>query len=52
MKPDGLHAKRQLTEDEKKIVVTVIQWLGSHVGQKFYQNVIAESCKYDYEKDC
>lgn len=47
MKSDGMTPKRTLTEEEKKIIVTVIQWLGTPVGKEFYNNVIEEynECK-------
>lgn len=39
MKSDGMTANRYLTEEEQKIVVTVIQWLGTPVGNRLVKNV-------------
>lgn len=46
MKSDGMTAKRTLTEEEKKIVVTVIQWLGTPVGKEFCNSVVEEYNKW------
>lgn len=32
---DGITPNRYLTDDEKSIVISTIQWLGSSVGQSF-----------------
>ncbi len=37
MNNSGTGAKRYLTDEEKRIVLTVIQWLGTPVGQAFLE---------------
>ena len=32
---DGMRPNRFLTDDECSIVISTVQWLGSHVGQSF-----------------
>jgi len=38
-KDGGLSPSRYLTEDEEKIVISTIQWLGSPVGQSFLREM-------------
>lgn len=39
MKSDGVTAMRDLSIEEQKIAVTVIQWLGTPVGNRLVKNV-------------
>ena len=39
MKSNGMDATRYLNEDEKALVATVIQWLGTPVGQGYLKEV-------------
>jgi hypothetical protein len=39
-KPDSNIPKDYLSEREEAIVISVIQWLGSPVGQSFYKRTI------------
>lgn len=39
MNDRGTEAKRYLTDEEKRIILTVIQWLGTPVGQTFLEEV-------------
>lgn len=38
LKSDGFESDDKLTDREKKIVISTIQWLGSPVGQTFLQD--------------
>jgi|TARA_B110000908_G_scaffold1583_1_gene2034 hypothetical protein len=34
---DGMKPNRYLTDDEKRIVISTVQWMGSPVGQNFLE---------------
>ena len=36
---DGMEPNRYLTDDEKRIVISTVQWLGSSVGQGFLEEI-------------
>ncbi len=46
---NGMKQVRELSEGERKVAATVIQWLGSNVGMSFMREAL-EECGYRIEQ--